>query len=171
MTPRKTARIRASRDMGADAAARRLAARRVALGIPLSSMAKLMGVSQSTVSRMESTGRVSQVVRDEAAQLLAEVEAERRARHSLLVRTVSGVRYSLHEAGCAGWVERHRSVRVAVVHCDDTTLGCVPRAAWAVTVRLEDGERVEASDASARSLPDEIEREVIALLLSARRAA
>jgi len=171
VTPRKTARIRASRDMGADAAARRLAARRVALGIPLSLLAQTIGVSQSTVSRLESTGRVSEVVREEYATALARIEAERRPVHLLLTRTVDGVRYTVHESGCAGWTERRRSVRVAVVHCHNPALTGVPHAAWAVTVRLEDGERVEAHDASARSLPDEIEREVIALLLSARRAA
>lgn len=90
---------------------------------------------------------------------------------TLLSRVVGDVRYSLRSDACGSWDDHGRDVRAAVVHCDDLTLGCVHRAAWAVTVRVEDGARAEAGDASARSLPDEIEREVIALLLSARRAA
>lgn len=90
---------------------------------------------------------------------------------TLLARVIGDVRYTLRSDACGSWDDHGRDVRAAVVHCDDTEAGCVHRAAWAVTVRVEDGERVEAGDASARSLPDEIEREVIALLLSARRAA
>lgn len=90
---------------------------------------------------------------------------------TLLARVIGDVRYTLMSDACGSWNDHGRDVRAAVVHCDDLTMGCVHRAAWAVTVRLEAGERVEAGDASARSLPDEIEREVIALLLSARRAA
>lgn len=88
---------------------------------------------------------------------------------TLLARVIGDIRYTLRADGCGAWTERGRDVRAAVVHCEDMELGGVPRAAWAVTVRLEDGARAQAHDVYARQLPDAIEREVVALLLAARR--
>lgn len=95
----------------------------------------------------------------------------RRKGMTLLARVVGDVRYTLRDDAWGGWYESGRDVRAAVVHCDDLTITTRHRAAWGVTVRLEDGERVAAHDVSARQLPAEIEHAVVELLRRARHAA
>lgn len=164
-------RIRPARDLGADSAARALARRRVALGIPLEAFAQRVGISQGTLYRLESTGRVAAWIRDLVAQTLTTLEAESVGRHLLLARTVDDVRYTLREQGCAWWTERGRSVRVAVVHCEDA-FRQGPGCAWSHTVRVEDGVAVPSgASPCAKLLPAEIEHAVVAVLMSARRAA
>lgn len=90
--------------------------------------------------------------------------------YTLLARVIGDVRYTLRSTACGVYREHAGEVRVAIVHCDDLEAGHAPRAAWGVTVRLVDGERVPASDDHARQLPHDIEREVIALLMTGRAA-
>lgn len=85
----------------------------------------------------------------------------------LLIVSRHGIRYTLDSAGCGVWRECGREVRAAVVHCHERDRND-PKASWSVTVRLEDGERVDTGDDRTRRLPGEIEERVADILRGAK---